>query len=88
MSRSPLPASDITRDTEHDVLYYDSHHVRHDSADKVFQIAVKVNTTKKKQMNRRQRLWVTQVVIYIVTPRPCRKHFYFYFELAALLQGL
>lgn len=48
MSRSPRPASDITRDTERDFLYYDSHHVRHDSADKVLQIAVKVNTTKQK----------------------------------------
>lgn len=35
MSPNPQPANDITWDTEHDVLFCDSHQVKHNQVDKM-----------------------------------------------------
>lgn len=64
MSQSPPPASDITQGTVQDVLYYDSHQLKHVSVYKVLQTVVKINKTKQNPVHRRQVLLVTSVVIH------------------------
>lgn len=59
MSRSPPPASDITQGVEQDILYCDSHHVRHVSTDKVLQIVVKAHNKKQTNMKKKKSKAVT-----------------------------